>query len=274
MRSRTDSWDCSAPLLFYGEYSEAESRFPSPATWCDLGGRGALRHRGVPPRRAWPAPQRLPGALHRRGSPRPSARRPRAPAGRRGPRRHLAPALRPRRGRGVLREAELLVQRDEYAARSIPRRSSPRSTTGRTSTCRGIAGVCSTAIPSWLPASRSLRSDGHTPGHQSLLVELPQTGPVILVRRRLLLAGARRRRARARRRLEPGAGASLDQAAEDAGPARGGPDLSRPRPRLLADRQAVAGRLPLTAPGPAPLRPKALSAAGARNGSRSAALPP
>jgi len=25
-----------------------------------------------------------------------------------------------------------------------------------------------------------LRSDGHTPGHQSLLVELPETGPVIL----------------------------------------------------------------------------------------------
>ena len=25
-----------------------------------------------------------------------------------------------------------------------------------------------------------LRTDGHTPGHQSLLVELPQTGPVIL----------------------------------------------------------------------------------------------
>ena len=26
----------------------------------------------------------------------------------------------------------------------------------------------------------ALRSDGHTPGHQSLLVQLPQTGPVIL----------------------------------------------------------------------------------------------
>ena len=25
-----------------------------------------------------------------------------------------------------------------------------------------------------------LRTDGHTPGHQSLYVELPQTGPVIL----------------------------------------------------------------------------------------------
>jgi N-acyl homoserine lactone hydrolase len=25
-----------------------------------------------------------------------------------------------------------------------------------------------------------LRSDGHTPGHQSLLIDLPETGPVIL----------------------------------------------------------------------------------------------
>ena len=30
------------------------------------------------------------------------------------------------------------------------------------------------------PGVTALRSDGHTPGHQSLLVELPETGPVIL----------------------------------------------------------------------------------------------
>ena len=30
------------------------------------------------------------------------------------------------------------------------------------------------------PGVTVLRSDGHTPGHQSLLVELPTTGPVIL----------------------------------------------------------------------------------------------
>jgi N-acyl homoserine lactone hydrolase len=31
-----------------------------------------------------------------------------------------------------------------------------------------------------LPGLTALRSDGHTAGHQSLLVELPETGPVIL----------------------------------------------------------------------------------------------
>ena len=31
-----------------------------------------------------------------------------------------------------------------------------------------------------MPGVTALRSDGHTPGHQSLLVELPETGPVIL----------------------------------------------------------------------------------------------
>jgi len=31
-----------------------------------------------------------------------------------------------------------------------------------------------------VPGVTALRSDGHTPGHQSLLVQLPQTGPVIL----------------------------------------------------------------------------------------------
>jgi N-acyl homoserine lactone hydrolase len=31
-----------------------------------------------------------------------------------------------------------------------------------------------------VPGVTVLRSDGHTPGHQSLLVELPETGPVIL----------------------------------------------------------------------------------------------
>src|SRR5947207_2845983 len=34
-------------------------------------------------------------------------------------------------------------------------------------------GVSPRAVP-------ALRSDGHTPGHQSLLVELPESGPVIL----------------------------------------------------------------------------------------------
>jgi N-acyl homoserine lactone hydrolase len=31
-----------------------------------------------------------------------------------------------------------------------------------------------------VPGVTALRTDGHTPGHQSLLVELPETGPVIL----------------------------------------------------------------------------------------------
>ena len=31
-----------------------------------------------------------------------------------------------------------------------------------------------------VPGVTVLRSDGHTPGHQSLLVELPESGPVIL----------------------------------------------------------------------------------------------
>src|SRR5258705_12946759 len=34
--------------------------------------------------------------------------------------------------------------------------------------------------PGLVPGDTALRSDGHTPGHQSLLVQLPRTGPVIL----------------------------------------------------------------------------------------------
>jgi len=52
-------------------------------------------------------------------------------------------------GAALFPGSELVVQKDEYAYAHYPPRSSRPSITGRTSTCRGPGGGCSTATPSW-----------------------------------------------------------------------------------------------------------------------------
>src|SRR5262245_2274223 len=61
-----------------------------------------LRHRALPAGRAWPAPQRSPGPLHRRGFARASAGRTPGQARRREHRGALSSPLRPRRRRRVV----------------------------------------------------------------------------------------------------------------------------------------------------------------------------
>jgi len=83
-------------------------------------------------------------------------------------------------GAGLFPKSELVVQKDEYATALYP---PPFS--------EGFYYRKNFDLPSYRwryldgdtelsPGVSVLRTDGHTPGHQSLLVELPGTGPVIL----------------------------------------------------------------------------------------------
>ena len=83
-------------------------------------------------------------------------------------------------GAFLFRDAELIVQRDEYACAHHP-----------PAFFAGFYYRKNFDLPEhrWrlldgdqelVPGVTALRSDGHTPGHQSLLVTLPETGPVIL----------------------------------------------------------------------------------------------
>jgi len=83
-------------------------------------------------------------------------------------------------GAQLLQGAELVVQRDEFAYAHNP---APffapfyyrKNFDVPDARWRLLDGDTELA-----PGVTVLRTDGHTPGHQSLLVELPETGPVIL----------------------------------------------------------------------------------------------
>jgi N-acyl homoserine lactone hydrolase len=83
-------------------------------------------------------------------------------------------------GAALFASSELIVQQDEYAYAHYPAaffasyyyRKNFDLPGYRWRLLEGDAELC--------PGVTVLRSDGHTPGHQSLLVELPETGPVIL----------------------------------------------------------------------------------------------
>ena len=83
-------------------------------------------------------------------------------------------------GAFLFRDSELIVQRDEYACAHHPPaffadfyyRKNFDLPDHRWRLLDGDAELH--------PGVTALRSDGHTPGHQSLRVELPETGPVIL----------------------------------------------------------------------------------------------
>jgi N-acyl homoserine lactone hydrolase len=80
----------------------------------------------------------------------------------------------------LFRRAELVVQQDEYAYAHYPAaffapfyyRKNFDLPDRRWRLLEGDTELA--------PGITALRTDGHTPGHQSLLVELPETGPVIL----------------------------------------------------------------------------------------------
>lgn len=83
-------------------------------------------------------------------------------------------------GADLFTDSELIVQQDEYAYAQYPPaffaflyyRKNYDLPGYRWRLLQGDTELC--------PGVTALRSEGHTPGHQSLLVELPDTGPVVL----------------------------------------------------------------------------------------------
>lgn len=83
-------------------------------------------------------------------------------------------------GAALFAKSELLVQRDEYAAALYPPPYFASFYYRKNFDLPGYRWRLLDGDTELLPGLTVLRSDGHTPGHQSLLVELPDTGPVIL----------------------------------------------------------------------------------------------
>jgi N-acyl homoserine lactone hydrolase len=83
-------------------------------------------------------------------------------------------------GAALFGESELVVQKDEYAAAHYPPPFFGNFYYRKNFDLPGARWRLLDGDTELLPGVTVLRSDGHTPGHQSLLVELPETGPVIL----------------------------------------------------------------------------------------------
>lgn len=83
-------------------------------------------------------------------------------------------------GAVLFSKSELVVQRDEYAAALYPPPYFASFYYRKNFDLPGYRWRLLDGDTELLPGLTVLRSDGHTPGHQSLLVELPDTGPVIL----------------------------------------------------------------------------------------------
>jgi N-acyl homoserine lactone hydrolase len=154
-------------------------------------------------------------------------------------------------GAALFPNSQLVVQKDEYAYAHYPAAFfAPfyyrKNFDLPTYTWRLLEG--DTEL---VPGVTVLRSDGHTPGHQSLLVELPESGPVILA------GDSCYWQEHVDQERVPGvvwdptrALHSIQEAQDDRAPHRRA-DLSEPRSRLLADGQAGARRIPLGALAPA-----------------------
>ncbi len=76
--------------------------------------------------------------------------------------------------------AELVVQKDEYAYAHYPAPFFASFYYRKNFDMPGARWRLLDGDTELVPGVTVLRSDGHTPGHQSLLVQLPQTGPVLL----------------------------------------------------------------------------------------------
>jgi len=83
-------------------------------------------------------------------------------------------------GAHLFPKSELIVQKDEYAYAQYPAAFFASYYYRKNFDLPGYRWRLLDGDTELVPGVTALRSDGHTPGHQSLLVQLPQTGPVIL----------------------------------------------------------------------------------------------
>jgi N-acyl homoserine lactone hydrolase len=83
-------------------------------------------------------------------------------------------------GADIFASSELAVQKDEYAYAHYPAQFFADFYYRKNFDLPGYRWRLLNGDTELVPGVTALRSDGHTPGHQSLLVELPETGPVIL----------------------------------------------------------------------------------------------
>jgi N-acyl homoserine lactone hydrolase len=83
-------------------------------------------------------------------------------------------------GTEFFRESELIVQKDEYAYAHYPASFFASFYYRKNFELPGYRWRLLDGDTEIAPGVTVLRTDGHTPGHQSLLVQLPDTGTVIL----------------------------------------------------------------------------------------------
>ncbi len=83
-------------------------------------------------------------------------------------------------GAALFPKSELIVQKDEYSYAHYPSSFFEPFYYRKNFELPGYRWRLLDGDTELLPGVTILRSDGHTPGHQSLLVELPESGPVIL----------------------------------------------------------------------------------------------
>ena len=83
-------------------------------------------------------------------------------------------------GAELFSASELVVQQDEYAYAHYPAAFFAPFYYRKNFDLPGYRWRLLDGDAELAPGVTALRSDGHTPGHQSLLVELPESGPVIL----------------------------------------------------------------------------------------------
>jgi N-acyl homoserine lactone hydrolase len=83
-------------------------------------------------------------------------------------------------GAALFSESELVVQKDEYSYAHYPAAFFAGYYYRRNFDLPGYRWRLLEGDAELAPGVTVLRSEGHTPGHQSLLVELPETGPLIL----------------------------------------------------------------------------------------------
>ena len=83
-------------------------------------------------------------------------------------------------GADLFPSSELVVQKDEYAYGHYPASFFASFYYRKNFDLPGFRWRLLDGDAELVPGVTALRSDGHTPGHQSLLVELPNSGPVIL----------------------------------------------------------------------------------------------
>ena len=83
-------------------------------------------------------------------------------------------------GAQLFQESQLIVQQDEYSFANYPAAFFAPLYYKRNFDLPGYKWRLLDGDAALAPCITLLRTVGHTPGHQSLLVELPETGPVIL----------------------------------------------------------------------------------------------